>query len=312
MQHLSSSSAWLLAALTTLATPGFAAEPAAQAPAPTLTPVAAPSAPAPAAAPAMRRCTAIIPDDQPTYAVLGKSVVIPLKARVARIVVSGQPPSGAPASAPAAAGSPAQAPAAMRNAGDGVADVDVMLLSPTDLFFRGRQAGSMNVVLQNAEGTCYIKDVIVTIDPGALQSKLAELMPEENRIRVRSAERSIVLTGEVSDALKLDDVMNLAQAYGADGKKVVNLLRISTPQQVMLEVKIAEVSKTLLDRLGARVGLTRTASGGLNTYSLISDFLSGGAGLVEAFRIGRASIACLLYTSPSPRDGLLSRMPSSA
>lgn len=104
MQHLSSSSAWLLAALTTLAAPGFAAEPAA-APAPALTPVAAPSAPAPAAAPAMRRCTAIIPDDQPTYAVLGKSVVIPLKARVARIVVSGQPPSNAPA----AAAQPAQA-----------------------------------------------------------------------------------------------------------------------------------------------------------------------------------------------------------
>jgi len=285
VQHLSSSSAWLLAALTTLAAPGFAAEPAA-APAPALTPVAAPSAPAPAAAPAMRRCTAIIPDDQPTYAVLGKSVVIPLKARVARIVVSGQPPSNAPA----AAAHPAQAPAAAKGAGDGVADVDVMLLSPNDLFFRGRQAGSMNVVLQNAEGTCFIKDVIVTIDPGALQSKLAELMPEENRIRVRSAEKSIVLTGEVSDALKLDDVLTLASAYGADGKKVVNLLRVTAPQQVMLEVKIAEVSKTLLDRLGARVGLLRTASSGLNTYSLISDFLSGGSGLVEALRIGRASI----------------------
>ena len=30
--------------------------------------------------------------------------------------------------------------------------------------------------------------------------------------------------------------------------------------------------------------------------------------LLEAYRV----IACLLYTSPSPRDGLLSRMPSSA
>ena len=33
-----------------------------------------------------------------------------------------------------------------------------------------------------------------------------------------------------------------------------------------------------------------------------------GVGRVEAERIGD----CLLYTSPSPRDGLLSRMPSSA
>lgn len=268
-----------------LAAPAMAADAvpaAAAAAAVAATPAAAP------VAPATRRCTAIIPDDQPTYAVLGKSVVIPLKARVARIVVSGQPPSRTPAAAPAAAGQPAPATAA--HAGDGIADVDVTLLSPTDLFFRGRQAGSMNVVLQSVDGTCYIKDVIVTIDPGALQSKLAELMPEENHIRVRSAEKSIVLTGEISDALKLDDVMSLAMAYGADGKKVVNLLRVTAPQQVMLEVKIAEVSKTLLDRLGARVGLSRSGNGGRDSYSLISSFLSGGGGLLEAIRIGRTSI----------------------
>ena len=33
--------------------------------------------------------------------------------------------------------------------------------------------------------------------------------------------------------------------------------------------------------------------------------------VLERTKIGD-SIACLLYTSPSPRDGLLSRMPSSA
>ena len=288
MRHLSPTPAWLLAALATLAAPAIAADAATPAAAVMATQAAAPAP----AAPANRRCTAIIPDDQPTYAVLGKSVVIPLKARVARIVVSGQPPNRAPAAAPAAAAQPAPAPAAAAGGtSDGVADVDVTLLSPTDLFFRGRQAGSMNVVLQSADGTCYIKDVIVTIDPGALQSKLAELMPEENRIRVRSAEKSIVLTGEISDSLKLDDVMSLAMAYGADGKKVVNLLRVTAPQQVMLEVKIAEISKTLLDRLGARVGLSRSGNGGLNSYSLISSFLSGGGGLIEALRIGRTSIA---------------------
>jgi pilus assembly protein CpaC len=274
----------------------MAAEVAAIAPASAAMPVATTPSPAPAGgnAPASRRCTAIVPDDQPTQAVLGKSVVIPLRTRVVRIVVSGQPASrsapatAAPAGVPAA---PAMAAiAANANAGDGVADVDVTLLSPTDLFFRGRQAGSMNVVLQSADGTCYIKDVVVTIDPQALQAKLAELMPEERRIRVRSAEKSIVLTGEISDALKLDDVMSLASAYGADGKKVVNLLRVATPQQVMLEVKIAEVSKTLLDRLGARVGIARTGNGGLNNYSLISNFLSTGAGLVEALRIGRTAV----------------------
>jgi pilus assembly protein CpaC len=296
VRHLSTTLASLLATLATVVAPAaIAAEAAATASATAAMPAAALATPPAAAGNAAnaRRCTAIIPDDQPTQAVLGKSVVIPLKARVVRIVVSGQPSNRAPAPAAAAVSAgmqPAPAMAANANTGDGVADVDVTLLSPTDLFFRGRQAGSMNVVLQSADGTCYIKDVIVTIDPMALQAKLAELMPEERRIRVRSAEKSIVLTGEISDALKLDDVMSLASAYGADGKKVVNLLRIATPQQVMLEVKIAEVSKTLLDRLGARVGIARSGNGGLNNYSLISNFLSTGAGLVQALRIGRTSL----------------------
>lgn len=294
MRPLTTTIARLLATLATVATPAMAAEVVAAAPTtgaamPAPAAAAATVAAAPAA-PASRRCTAIIPDSDPTYAVLGKSVVIPLKARVVRIVVGGQPQGRA--AAPAAPAQPGAAmPAPNANVGDGVADIEVTLLSPTDLFFRGRQAGSMNVVLQSADGTCYIKDVVVTVDPGALQSKLAELMPEESRIRVRSAEKSIVLTGEISDALKLDDVMSLASAYGADGKKVVNLLRVTAPQQVMLEVKIAEISKNLLDRLGARVGLARSGNGGLNSYSLISNFLSGGGGLIEALRIGRTSIS---------------------
>ena len=35
-------------------------------------------------------------------------------------------------------------------------------------------------------------------------------------------------------------------------------------------------------------------------------------GTAKAYRCTAPSTGCLLYTSPSPRDGLLSRMPSSA
>ena len=37
-----------------------------------------------------------------------------------------------------------------------------------------------------------------------------------------------------------------------------------------------------------------------------------GTGIRQEVLLSNMSIACLLYTSPSPRDGLLSRMPSSA
>ena len=43
----------------------------------------------------------------------------------------------------------------------------------------------------------------------------------------------------------------------------------------------------------------------MDLVDLISD-------IEEKFGVTAAAVACLLYTSPSPRDGLLSRMPSSA
>ena len=48
-----------------------------------------------------------------------------------------------------------------------------------------------------------------------------------------------------------------------------------------------------------------------DTYNVIVDLKA----MLEHYVSGRAgnnSNPCLLYTSPSPRDGLLSRMPSSA
>jgi pilus assembly protein CpaC len=126
-----------------------------------------------------------------------------------------------------------------------------------------------------------VRDIVVAIDPATLQAKLAELMPEENGIRVKSAENAIILTGTVSDAPKLDEVVRLASAYG-DGKRVVNLLRVTAPQQVMLEVKIAEVSKTLLDKFGIDFARLLTSADGM-TSKFISGIFGGGAAVLGQF-----------------------------
>lgn len=260
------------------AAPAKASATAVAAPAPTATRNAMPA----------RHCTAIHMEE-PATVTLGKSVVIPLSAPMARILVSGQTPGSAQAGAPVPAGGQAQAQVQVPIQ-DGIGDIEVQLLSPRDLFFRGRKSGAMNVILQNAQGTCFIKDVVVTIDPGPLQAKLSELMPEERGIRVQGADNALVLSGEISNPLRLDDVIMLAGAY-SDNKKIVNLLRTTSPHQVMLEVKIAEVSKTLLDKLGSSINAQRTSSGGMNTSSIISNFLSGGGGLLSAMRIGRGALS---------------------
>ncbi|WP_454056122.1 type II and III secretion system protein family protein [Cupriavidus sp. Marseille-Q8015] len=57
--------------------------------------------------------------------------------------------------------------------------------------------------------------------------------------------------------------------------RVINMMTVDAPQQVMLEVKVAEVSKTLIDQLGAAANLN--GAFGSWSFGLLANFLSGGA-----------------------------------
>ena len=70
-----------------------------------------------------------------------------------------------------------------------------------------------------------------------------------------------------------------------------------------------------LEQIAASVSMdTNRFQSMLELYKTTPDFFGGdlAAALEEARQNESLLIPCLLYTSPSPRDGLLSRMPSSA
>jgi pilus assembly protein CpaC len=214
---------------------------------------------------------------------LGKYRVVTLPAPVARLVRGDSPShTGIPGEGTARDG--ARAPVAPADARTGVGDADVMMLSPTQLYLLGKHVGSMNLITQDRENRCTLMDVVVTMDAGSLQSKFGQVMPDEKNIRVTAAEDSLILSGEVADAVKVQRAMTLAAAYAPE-KRLVNLLRATGSSQVMLEVKVAEVSKTLLDKLGASVASNSGGSGW--QYSLLSNFLTDGNGLLEAFKLNK-------------------------
>ena len=194
-----------------------------------------------------------------------------------------------------------QEPVQNRSVGN-PAVVQAMLVAPDTLYIAGIDIGTTNMIVQGRSGLCSVLDITVAMDPGALQATLAAVMPEEKDIRVLAAADSLILSGTVSDAAAAARAAELALAYvrkplrpmnavpkdlapdqqGAAGGsananlRVVNLLGVSAPQQVQLEVKVAEVSKTLLERLEAGASW-RTTSGSW-AAALASNFLSGKAG----------------------------------
>ncbi|PUA18334.1 outer membrane channel protein [Glaciimonas sp. PCH181] len=189
------------------------------------------------------------------------------------------------------------APAWLRTVGDtDVVQVEPMT-SPTarSMFFLfGKKTGSTNLMFQTKEGRCAMVEVSVGVDTASVQAKLLQLMPEEKNIRIGAAADSLVISGSVADAMAVERVMAIASAYvrkpgaaagapgaggGGGGERIVNMLSIATPQQVMLEVKVAEISKTMLDQLGAN--FSAAISRGSWATSLVTNFLSGSNGVLN-------------------------------
>ena len=188
-----------------------------------------------------------------------------------------------------------------------------MLVAPDTLYLLGVDVGTTNMIIQGKSGACSMVDIMVVMDPVAIESALALAMPEEKDIKVTSANETIVLIGTVSSgeallragelanafvmeesrslARKDDDSGTAARGGAATDKssgkpRVINMLSVTAPQQVMLEVKIAEVSKTLLERLE---GGTTWRFGGSSSWAttLLANFITGtAAGGFDAVKRG--------------------------
>jgi pilus assembly protein CpaC len=155
---------------------------------------------------------------------------------------------------------------------------DIVVISPSELYVLGKDIGTTNVLLWDSSnhliGTISVQ---VQHDLEDLKRKLAEILPGE-AIEVRSTQRSIVLTGRVSDSEKMSAAVRIAEKYlmqaqtaviaeqfkqeggGRVNKgdsqravgEVINLLQVGGVQQVMLEVKISEMQRTEVRNLDAQ------------------------------------------------------------
>lgn len=158
---------------------------------------------------------------------------------------------------------------------------DVTLINAKEIYVLGKKIGITNLIIWSANGKTTLRDVSVGLDTGVLQSRLAQWVPTTEPLMIDVMADTLVLRGRVPDAVKAHRIVSLAEAY-TGGKKIINMLRVEGRQQVMLEVKVAEVSRTLLDELGVDINLTRTS--GSTSVSLLSQFLTNGAAALTAAR----------------------------
>lgn len=204
---------------------------------------------------------------------LNKSMIVDLPAGVAEVIVS----------------QPSVAAAIMR--------------TRTRAIVQGIGGGNTNIFfIDDAGRTIQVLDLRVIKEPSqvgnALEEALARVIPG-SRIRVESVSLNdqtnrVVLTGSVLSSDDRDRAQQVAVQFAGDPENVANIIEVAGGQQVMLQVTVSEIRRTVAKQLGINLSGTVTlgsVSLGLNSTQAPATSTNGFSG---TFPIGNTQIEASL------------------
>ncbi len=152
---------------------------------------------------------------------------------------------------------------------------DAMVLTPHQIYIAGKAPGVTNLTLWVDNRVSAIMDLEVSLDMSRLKETLHKILPEEKDIKVTPTHDHITLSGTISSSSNLSQVMAMTQSYLPKDGKVINLLEVAGVHQVMLEVRVAEMSRSLLKRLGFNFAyLTPHGNFGLTSLNSLTSLLT--------------------------------------
>ncbi len=127
---------------------------------------------------------------------------------------------------------------------------DAVVVQPREILIDGKKAGTVSLIVWAADRR---KQYDVVVEPAitTLEQHLQALFPGEN-IAISVSDEAILLSGQVSSTNVMLRAGEIATA-SASKAKVINLLQVpggSASQQVMLQVRFAEVNRRTLQELG--------------------------------------------------------------
>lgn len=132
------------------------------------------------------------------------------------------------------------------------------VITPTQILIHGRSPGEVSLLIWDELERSRSFDLRVDVDVSACAEEEHRVFPEE-QISVTPSRSAIVLSGHVSTESVAKRAEALASAYSP---KVVNVLTFGPQgaQEVLLQVKFAEVDRSALTTLGANFFSTGAAN----------------------------------------------------
>jgi pilus assembly protein CpaC len=147
---------------------------------------------------------------------------------------------------------------------------DALVVTPTQVLVNGLSPGEVSLLIWDEVERSQSFDLRVDVDITTASEEMHRLFPDE-RISVSPSRSAIVLSGHVTTEDVAKHAGALASAYS---KNVVNVLTFGPvgAEEVLLEVKFAEVDRTALTQLG--INMFSTGAG--NTIGTVTTGQFGG------------------------------------
>jgi pilus assembly protein CpaC len=130
---------------------------------------------------------------------------------------------------------------------------DAVVVQPREVLIDGKAAGTVSLIIWGA-GRRAQYDVVIEQSVSTLQQKLQALFPGED-ITATLNDEALILSGRVSSTAVMLKAGEIAQASAAK-VRVINLLQLPGgpgSQQVMLQVRFAEVNRKAVQELGVNL-----------------------------------------------------------
>jgi pilus assembly protein CpaC len=135
---------------------------------------------------------------------------------------------------------------------------DALVVTPNQVLIHGRAPGEVSLLLWDEQERSRSFDLRVDVDSTAAAEEMKRIFPDQD-IKLSSSRSAIVLSGHVETKEAAERAGAVASAYS---KNIINVLSFGPvgAQEVLLEVKFAEVDRTALLQLGLNIFSTGAAN----------------------------------------------------
>lgn len=127
---------------------------------------------------------------------------------------------------------------------------DVQVVSPRMLFVHGKKIGETSLMaLGEHDETVLDATIEVTHNISKLQRLVKQVAPDAD-VAFRTVENGLVMDGHAASSEQSENIRSMAEAFLGENAKMVNMITTGGSDQVTLQVKVVEMSRNDVKRLG--------------------------------------------------------------